>query len=116
VYDEMFQRGSGLLAQRISVVLDGTFSGASHIVRAHDLGGARLAVHCVCRREVAQERIRGRMAEGRDASEASPALHDRQRDEWEDWPPTIEQVSVDTEQPLERQVEAVIAALRAVLK
>jgi predicted kinase len=116
VYAELLRRAKDLHADRMSVVLDCTFSMLDLLDQARaitrDPNGLFLAVECVCRPEVAHERIRGRLAEGCDASEARPEVHDLQRMRWENWPADVPQVRVDTEQPLERQIEQVLGALR----
>jgi predicted kinase len=116
VYEELLQRAVDVHAQRIAVVLDGTFAQLSAIRQAWELvGGTQsvfLAIECSCRAEVAHARIRQRLAEGRDASEAGPEVHDQQRAEWEAWPEELPQIRVDTEEPLPRQVERVMRALR----
>jgi predicted kinase len=78
---------------------------------AADSRSTFLAIECVCRREVAHQRIAKRLTEGRDASDATPEIHDIQRMRWEPWPAEVFQVRIDTEQPLQKQVEQVIAAL-----
>jgi uncharacterized protein len=116
VYDEMLRRTAQLLADGISVVLDGTFSSRDAVRKAHRLAADSqyrfLAVECFCREEVARARIGRRLAQGRDASEARPEIHDQQRRQWETWPADTPQVRIDTEQPLTAQVEQVFAALQ----
>jgi aminoglycoside phosphotransferase family enzyme/predicted kinase len=116
VYAELFRQAAEWHARRVSVVLDGTFSTLDLLSQARatasDTKGLFLAVECVCRPEVAQARIRARLAEGRDESEARPEVHQLQLARWENWPSEVPQVRVDTEQTLERQVEQVLAALR----
>lgn len=116
VYDELHRRAAALHSQRISAVLDGTYSAQEQLKQAHELAADSrrrfLAIQCDCRAEVAQERIRRRLAAGHDASDARPELHEVQRLRWQAWPADIPQVRVDTEQPLPQQVEQVIAALR----
>lgn len=116
VYDELMSRAAGLRAQRRSVILDATFSMANRISQARQVAGEQvqdfLGIECVCRPEVAHQRIAGRLARGTDASDATPETHDRQRQNWEAWPADIPQIRVDTEQPLERQVDEVCRALR----
>ncbi len=115
VYAELFARARALAGERCSVVLDGTFSTpdilrqAQAVARASN--SALLAVECVCRPEVARERIVRRLAEGHDASDARPEIHDLQRLRWEAWPADVPQVRVDTEQPLIEQVACVLSAL-----
>jgi aminoglycoside phosphotransferase family enzyme/thymidylate kinase len=116
VYEELMERGRALVGHRISVVLDATFSMAEMLDQASQMatsgGGDFLAIECVCRPEVARERIAKRLAAGRDASEARPEIHDAQREAWQSWPTEIPQVRVDTEQPMEQQLAAIIEALR----
>jgi uncharacterized protein len=115
VYDEMFRRAAALNADGISVVLDGTFSTLDMLGKAQKLVAdprtALLAIECVCRPEVAHERIGRRLAEGRDVSDAGPEIHDIQHIRWETWPANVPQVRIDTEQPLNKQIEQTIAAL-----
>jgi predicted kinase len=113
----MFCRAAALNTDRISVVLDGTFSIADVLLGAQrltsDPPSAFLAIECVCRPEVAHARIGGRLAAGTDASDARPEIHDLQRMRWQPWSVDIPQVRIDTELPLTTQVEQVIAALAA---
>jgi predicted kinase len=115
VYDEMFRRGAALHANRIAIVLDGTFSTFTLLDKAQRLAvdprSVFLAIECTCRPEIAHQRIGQRLAEGHDASEARPDVHDSQRVHWEPWPATVYQVRIDTEQPLNKQVEQILAAL-----
>jgi aminoglycoside phosphotransferase family enzyme/predicted kinase len=115
IYDEIYLRAAAIHRDATSVVIDATFSNAPLLRRAGELVthpcGRFLAVECVCRPEVARERISRRLTEGRDASDARPELHDAQRQRWDPWPEEIPQVRIDTEQPLAEQVDAVIAAL-----
>lgn len=120
VYAELYRRAAALHADRISVVLDGTFSTLEQLKTAAALAvdprSKFLAIECVCRPEIARERIGRRLATGNDASDARPEVHDMQRLRWEAWPADVAQVRVDTEQPLPQQVEQVIAALRGSVK
>jgi aminoglycoside phosphotransferase family enzyme/predicted kinase len=116
-YDEMYLRATDIHADRLTIVLDGTFSTRDMLQRARqvttDSSSAFMAIECVCRPEIARARISSRLAEGRDASEARPEVHEIQRRRWEEWPADISQVRVNTEEPLPTQVEQVLAALRA---
>jgi len=98
------------------VILDGTFSTLEMLSKAQCLAADPpsifLAVECICRPEVAHQRISQRLAMGRDASDAHPEIHDLQRQRWEAWTEEIPQVRIDSEQPLGRQVEQVVAALK----
>jgi len=115
VYVEMFHRAAALHADRISIVLDGTFSTLEAFRRAQqvvaDSRSVFFAIECVCRPEVAHERISRRLAEGHAVSDARPEIHDIQRMRWQLWPAAIPQVRIDTEQPLDKQVEQVVVAL-----
>jgi uncharacterized protein len=115
VYDEIFRRAAALHADRIAIVLDGTFSTLDLLRRARALAvdprSIFLAIECICRPDVAHQRIGMRLAEGRDASDAVPELHDIQRMRWETWPADVPQIQIDTEQPLNIQVEQILAAL-----
>jgi len=115
VYVTMFERAAVINADRISVVLDGTFSAADAMSGAEktaaDPRSLLFAVECACSPQVAHARIARRLKEGHDASEARPEIHDLQRRRWQSWPADIPQVRVDTEQPLRTQVEHVIGAL-----
>jgi len=117
VYQELFRRAAALHADRVSIVLDGTFSTAALIAQSRSIAvhprSIWLAIECVCPPEVARRRIAHRLAEGRDASEARPEIHDAQRQRWETWPHELPQTRVDTTRPLDEQVEHVVAALRA---
>jgi uncharacterized protein len=116
VYSEVFHGGAALHADRISIVLDGTFSTLELLDRAQKLAteprSVFTAIECICRPDVAHRRIGQRLAEGRDASDARPEIHDIQRMRWGSWPAAVPQVRIDTEQPLDRQVEQILAALR----
>ncbi len=120
VYAELYRRAAALHADRISVVLDGTFATLEQLNTAQALAvdprSKFLGIECVCRPEIARERIGQRLATASDASDARPEVDDMQRMRWQAWPADVAQVSVDTEQPLSQQVERVIAALRASVK
>jgi len=115
VYDEMFQQAANLHAQRVSIVLDATFSRADQVQKVHALAtdpqAMFLAVRCTCRPEVARERIARRLAAGHDPSEASAAIHDEQERHWQAWPPEIAQCQIDTEKPLTEQMKQVVYEL-----
>lgn len=115
VYEELFHQTAALHADRISVVIDGTFSTREMLRKSRQLAvhprSLFLAVECVCRPEVAHQRISRRLNQGQDASDARPEIHDLQRQRWEAWPTEIPQVRIDTERPLSQQVDQVVAAL-----
>jgi aminoglycoside phosphotransferase family enzyme/predicted kinase len=116
VYEELIERGRALVGHRLSLIWDATFSVEEMLAQASQVaasgGGRFLAIECVCRPEVARERIARRLALGTDVSEARPEVHDAQRAAWPSWPAEIPQIRVDTELPIEEQVAAVIEALR----
>jgi len=116
VYQELFRRAAELAREQIPVVLDGTFSRASQIGEARRLAtDARtiwLAVECCCPAEVAQQRIKNRLATGGDPSEARPEIHDLERQRWEAWPVELPQLRIDTTSPLADQAALVTAQLR----
>ena len=116
VYDETLGRSKALVADGVSVVLDGTFSMAEPAIAAHrlaqDSNANFLAIQCHCRPEVARQRIANRQSAGSDASEALPEFHRRQRMVWEPWRSAMPQTQIDTESTLAAQTEAVAAELR----
>jgi aminoglycoside phosphotransferase family enzyme/predicted kinase len=116
VYDELFRRAATFHSDRISVVLDGTFSTVKLLRQAKalasDSGSIWLAIECVCPAELARQRIRHRLSLGSDFSDARPEVHDVQHQRWEPWPSDVTQIRVDTAQPLEEQVEQVIFQLK----
>jgi predicted kinase len=115
VYQEMFRRAGELHQQRVSVVLDATFSTTANAQAAHDLAQDQravfLAIECRCPPEVARQRIAGRHTAGGDASEARPEVYEKQRSCWEEWPGAIPHLLVDSQQPLAVQLQAVMAEL-----
>lgn len=117
VYAEMIARLKSLHAEQLSVVLDGTFSthemlrSAQAVIKQPQT--IFLAIQCVCRKELAMERIGVRLAEGQDASDARAEIHEMQHMQWETWPADVPQIQVDTEQPIDAQVEGVLQTLAA---
>lgn len=115
VYDEMFRRTEECRRQQLSVVVDATFSSAYAVSQfrqiADRLPVRLLFVECWCRPEVARQRIAARLIAGTDASEATPAVFDAQRQSWDPWPEDLHHCRVDTEQPLPAQREQVLTAL-----
>jgi aminoglycoside phosphotransferase family enzyme/predicted kinase len=111
VYEALFRQAAAWLAQKVTVILDGTFSTAESIqgvLRLQDRHAAFvLAIQCDCPPDVARQRIAQRHRAGHDASQAEPEVHDVQRRTWQPWPHTLPQIRLDTCQPLEAQVATV---------
>ncbi len=111
VYGELLARAAALHHERVPVILDGTFDTAAQLQAAREIvahpRGRFLAVECVCPPEVARRRIRSRVADRRDASQASLDVFERQRGRWETWPEDFRQCRIDSEQPPEAQVAQV---------
>jgi aminoglycoside phosphotransferase family enzyme/predicted kinase len=120
VYTELFRRAAALLADGLSFILDATFENQTHLAAAQQLASAPpadfLAVECVCSREEAHRRIRARQSSATDSSEATTAIHDRQRESWKPWPTTLPHVKMNTEQSEQDQWAALVAALRQQLE
>ena len=113
VYDELCSRADERLAAGLAVVLDGTFLAAADQRRAVEVATKRslpvLVVNCHCPAEVAKVRIARRLAAGGDASEARPELFDEQRAHDEPTPAELPAIAIDTTQPLEANLERVVA-------
>jgi hypothetical protein len=120
VYDEMFDRAGKLLADRVSVVLDGTFLTTK--LRAHAMLLARryeatpVLIHCACPDTVARERIATRLAASRSPSESRPEFVPRQRERNEVDPPGADACQVDTVASLPLMLEQVNVHLRRTLR
>jgi hypothetical protein len=116
VYEEMFRMAAELHREHVSVIMDATFSTIATLHKAQIVASNQhsvfLAIECVCRPEVAQERITQRQEIGQDASDARPEIHDQQRLTWQPWPARIPHCRIDTEQPLTAQFDQVIQVLR----
>lgn len=115
VYREMISRLDSLHGERISAVLDGTFSTVRAIrevqAAVQHPRAIFCAVECMCSTEVARERIGMRLAREEDVSDARPELHDIQHAQWEEWPADIPTIRVDTEQVLDVQLQQVLQTL-----
>jgi predicted kinase len=116
VYDELLRRAQALLADGVSIVLDGTFSMAETIFAAKRLADESkaifLAIECHCRPKIARQRIARRQTAGSDASEARPEFHERQQTLREQWPADLPQIQIDTEIKLADQAAQAIAETR----
>lgn len=116
VYFEMLDRAEGLLDERLSVVLDGTFLDSEPRTRLVELcrrrGATALFVRCWCPPEVARKRIAARGT--RTASEARPELLDQQLATADDRAIGLPTVEVDTTEDLPLQVQAVLERLATI--
>ena len=119
VYDALFARAAELIDDGRAVLLDGTFP--SNELRRLGLEVARLRgapaiyLDCACPRETSLARIRRRLADAAAESEARPELYDRQCSQREAVTADIAHLRVDTTRGLSQNVEAVLAALRALV-
>ncbi len=119
VYEALLAQAAERLAERESVILDGTFLAADLLNRcgqlAQETAAQLLVVRCHCPDEVAQQRIAARLASGTDLSEARPELHSQQRLHLEDVPAPLAQVSIDTTRAQDEQVDTVLSSLRPLI-
>ncbi len=114
VYRELLDQAELLLERGRSVVLDATWSSASHREQARALGertaSELIELECVAPAAVAKERIASRMASPFNPSDATPELVDRLNATADRWP---EAIAVDTNQPIARSVEAAYCQVMA---
>lgn len=117
VYDTTLKRARDLLANRMTVVIDGSFISrwASEQVRAMcvEYDASLIVLECRCPRDVALARISERMAIGTDASEARPDLYDEQQSELERERPTLPIQTIDTSSSTKVALDQALAAIRA---
>ena len=110
VYEHMLDKAGELLAHGYSVVLDASWTAATHRSWARQLAadhGARLIeLRCEAARAVCRARIAARPP-GTTESEAGPDIVDLLADRADDWP---EALPVDTTEPDERLGPAVTTA------
>ena len=117
VYEEMLRRVPDRLDRNPTIVLDGTFSTEDSRIRvatvADRLNAQWLHVECVCPQEVSLQRMESRTITGDPTgSEGRPDLYRQQLAEYESPPQGDRFADVDTTQPVSRQVESVIKAVR----
>lgn len=110
-YRRAVERAAHLAALGEHVILDATWGDAAHRATAREIaasaGADVVEIRCVAPDDVADGRIRDRLADGRDASDATPEVARRLRDRFAPWP---EAIVVDTDGP---EANAVEAAARA---
>jgi predicted kinase len=112
VYDELLQRAAAELARGRSVVLDGTWSTEGKRAAAQRLAVDAVAdltvLECDVAADVAEARVRDRLAAGHDASEATVEVARRRRREWRAWPGAH---LVRTDRPIEAAVGDAVRAV-----
>jgi predicted kinase len=108
-YDELLKRAQRLVSMGESVILDASWSRAVDRKRARDAataaGSTVVEVRCELDPQIARARVEERMR-GVTTSDATPAIADHLRAEFEPWP---ESVAVDTSQEPERVAERVVS-------
>ncbi|MEX2185616.1 MAG: AAA family ATPase [Pirellulales bacterium] len=120
VYDAMLAQAREFLAQRIPVVLDGTFLAARSRMSVGDAtrnGATAVMLVCRCPMEVAARRIADRAAETQSeehaASDASEVTLRRQTTDEEPDGTSQASTAIDTTLPIELQIEAAVDAIRS---
>jgi aminoglycoside phosphotransferase family enzyme/predicted kinase len=116
-YQNLLDQAQGLLAQSVSVVLDGTFRDPcwrhEAIELARRCGATIYFVACRCPAPLARSRIAERLARGNTDSDARPQLHDLQR---RDTPPVpgglFPMIELDTTESSRASVDRVLTQLR----
>lgn len=111
VYQETLRRAEQLLRRGEQVVVDATWSDASHRQEARHLAertrSALVEIECQAPAEVCARRIRNRLATGSDPSEATPEVAAAMAARFAPWP---EAQSISTDNALDVSVEAVSRA------
>jgi predicted kinase len=109
-YDELQRRAEALLGQGESVVLDASWTRASHRAAAAEVAGRTVSdlveLRCAASPETARARVAERLRSDRDASDADAGVADRLAAEADPWPTAV---VVDTEGPVEASVRAALA-------
>jgi aminoglycoside phosphotransferase family enzyme/predicted kinase len=89
-YRELLRRAEVAVSRGETVVLDATWSEASHRAQAARVARSThselVELCCVCPPALADERLASRQAQGGDASDATAAIADRLRALFEPWP------------------------------
>jgi aminoglycoside phosphotransferase family enzyme/predicted kinase len=116
VYDQMLAQAERILTNRLSVILDGTFSAAGLRVHAAELAQRYAAVpvfvHCQCPTETALQRIVSRATDENSLSDATTDIYERQRHEFEPDPDQLTVYQVDTSLDVPTVVESVFSAIK----
>jgi uncharacterized protein len=116
VYDELLSKTDDLLADGLSVLLDGTFADAEQRRRVAGLADRRGAtlhfLHCECPASVALQRVAERLSGGDSLSEATPEVY-RGQQQTADWNfGDLRHVKVDTTRSIPEMFHDVVAAVR----
>lgn len=117
VYEAMISRAGALLEMGEPAILDASFSSTPHRRRAAEVAASRssplIQLRCTTSVEEAAKRIQYRLAEGRDASEATPEVARAMASAAEEWPEAAE---VDTTGPVEESVSRAGSLIERVLQ
>lgn len=116
VYQSMFDRAARLIANGVSVVLDGTFLSNQVQTISHEIGtsmnATMMMVNCWCAPEIASQRLQERKRKGDSLSDADQPMHDLQRQQYQTPSAKIPQCEVDTSYAVATQAETVFAAIK----
>lgn len=112
VYAEMLRRAEGLLRRGESIVLDATWRDAYErrmaALAASRAGATLLEVRCEVPDVIRHERLAARARNGAGGSDATTAIADRIAADFDRWQSAV---AVDATQPVDDQVDAVLAAV-----
>ncbi|MEW6471241.1 MAG: AAA family ATPase [Actinomycetota bacterium] len=112
-YDAMLERSRTALELGESVVLDASWSAERHRQAARQLADATssdlVELRCVAPPDVAEQRIRQRLAAGSDPSDATPAVAAAMAARFDDWPAAS---TVDTTGRVDASVDEALAVVR----
>ena len=111
-YEAMCERAGALLAAGESVVLDASWTDASHREAARHEGARRGAeiveLECHVDAAEARRRVRARAEEGRSPSDAGPEIIEFLADRRDPWPSAV---TIDTSVPVEAAMRAALDAV-----
>jgi predicted kinase len=114
-YEEVLAEARRLLELGEHVVLDATFRDVDERAAARDLARTTCSdlteLHCVLPPELAADRVRARLADGRDPSEATPEVARQLAGDFAPWPEAVE---LDTCASPEDVAERALVAIDAV--
>jgi hypothetical protein len=113
-------RAADWLNRGATVLLDATYRRPEDRAAVRELARSRnvpfLLVHCRCSPESAEQRVRDRLQQGRDASDADVTVLHGQLREFAppDEIPAAERVELSTEQPVEASSRQIVSRLPVV--